>query len=143
MKQPKWITRIEAVTDPEPGYWVVRGWSREARPQIVSVIDTVDAGAGSNGKVPFVAGGIAWAGDRGIVKVEVQVDGGEWREAQLRTPTLSPLTWVQWRYEGETEPGNRILQVRATDGSNTLQTERKQGVAPDGATGYHLRQVNL
>jgi len=43
-------------------------------------------------------GGIAHAGARGVSKVEVQVDGGEWREARLRAP-LSGLTWVIWRYD--------------------------------------------
>ncbi len=143
MKQPKWITRIEAITDPEPGYWVVRGWSREARPQIVSVIDTIQPGEAVDGNVKISAGGIAWAGDRGIVKVEVMVDGGEWREAQLRNPTLSPLTWVQWRFDGETTPGSHTVFVRAVDGTNTPQTPTEQGVRPDGATGYHSRQVTV
>src|SRR4029077_16824255 len=30
MKQPKWITAIEVTDDWEPGYWVVRGWNKEA-----------------------------------------------------------------------------------------------------------------
>jgi hypothetical protein len=41
-------------------------------------------------------GGIAFAGNRGVAKVEVQVDEGEWRIAQIRRP-LSDLTWVIWR----------------------------------------------
>lgn len=41
MKQPKWIERIEAVDAWEPGYWVVRGWDREARMKATAVIDTV------------------------------------------------------------------------------------------------------
>jgi DMSO/TMAO reductase YedYZ molybdopterin-dependent catalytic subunit len=90
MKQPKWITRIEAIDHPGQGYWVERGWSAEARPQIVSVIDTVAVKQASGGKAPV--GGIAWAGDRGIEKVEVQVDEGDWVEASLRTPPLGPLT---------------------------------------------------
>lgn len=141
MKQPKWITRIEAVKEWEPGYWVVRGWSREARPQIVSVIDTIATGDAVEGKVPV--GGIAWAGDRGIQKVEVQVGSGEWVEAALRTPTLSALTWVQWRYDWPATPGRHTLRVRATDGKGTPQTEFPQGVRPDGATGYHERSVAI
>lgn len=144
MKQPKWITRIEAITDPEPGYWVVRGWSQEARPQIVSVIDTVQSAASNdNDKVAISAGGIAWAGDRGIVKVEVSIDAEEWQPAQLRTPGLSPLTWVQWRFDGEATPGAHTLYVRAVDGTNTPQVSTEQGVRPDGATGYHSRQVTV
>ncbi len=88
MKQPKWITRIEAIDEQGPGYWVERGWSAEARPMIVSIIDTVAVDQVMDDKVPI--GGIAWAGDRGIQKVEVQVDDGGWMAATLRTPPQRP-----------------------------------------------------
>jgi DMSO/TMAO reductase YedYZ molybdopterin-dependent catalytic subunit len=140
MKQPKWITRIEAIDEEGPGYWVERGWSAEARPKIVSVIDTVAKDEAVDGKVPI--GGIAWAGDRGIQKVEVQVDGGEWVEATLRKPPLSSLTWVQWRYEWQMTPGRHEIRVRATDGTGALQVEEEHGPRPDGATGYHEASVD-
>src|SRR6185436_8252554 len=41
MKQPKWITTIEAVDSWEPGWWVRRGWDREAIMEATSVIDTI------------------------------------------------------------------------------------------------------
>ena len=44
MKQPKWITAIEATDHWADGYWVKRGWDREARMKATSVIDTVHAG---------------------------------------------------------------------------------------------------
>jgi hypothetical protein len=135
MKQPKWIARIEAIDEEGPGYWVERGWSEEARPQIVSVIDRVAVDAAADGAVPM--GGIAWAGDRGIQKVEVQVDDAEWVEAVLRTPPLSPLTWVQWRYDWPASPGGHFIRVRATDGTGALQIEEVHGEHPNGATGYH------
>ncbi|MDX1687446.1 MAG: molybdopterin-dependent oxidoreductase [Candidatus Promineifilaceae bacterium] len=141
MKQPKWIVRMEAIEAWRPGYWVERGWSREARPHIVSVIDTIAEDAAENGAVPV--GGIAWAGDRGIQKVELQVDDGPWEEAELRKPPLSTLTWVQWRYNWPAEPGSHTLTVRATDGTGTLQTAEETGVRPDGATGYHSRNVSI
>lgn len=141
MKQPKWITRIEALSKSQAGYWVVRGWNREARPKIVSVIDTIAMSESVDGVVPV--GGIAWAGDRGIEKVEVQVDDGKWVEAELRTPPLSDLTWVQWRYDWEATPGNHTLRVRARDGKGKKQLERRQGVRPEGATGYHERSVRI
>lgn len=136
MKQPKWIVRMEAIEAWRPGYWVERGWSREARPQIVSVIDSVATEAAEDGHIPV--GGIAWAGDRGIQKVEVSVDDGPWVEAQLRTPPISDLTWVQWRYEWPAEPGRHTFTVRATDGTGELQTEELNDPHPDGATGYHV-----
>jgi DMSO/TMAO reductase YedYZ molybdopterin-dependent catalytic subunit len=133
MKQPKWITSIEATTERANGYWVDRGWSLEARPQIVSVIDRVTP-TPENGVVPI--GGIAWAGARGIRKVEVQVDNGSWAEATLITPPLGPLTWVQWRYDWPAGKGTYTFIVRATDGTGTLQDPTFHDTAPDGATGY-------
>ncbi len=141
MKQPKWITSIEAIDHRGPGYWVDRGWSAEARPQIVSVIDTIAKDHPESGRVPI--GGIAWAGDRGIKKVEVQVDGGTWVEAILRTPTLGPLTWVQWRYDWLPVRGSHTFRVRATDGTGVQQTEQEADTYPDGATGYHSMTATI
>ncbi|MAT98328.1 MAG: molybdopterin-binding oxidoreductase [Anaerolineaceae bacterium] len=136
MKQPKWITRIEAIEGEGPGYWVERGWSEEARPKVISIIDNVAVDQRlDNGRIPI--GGIAWAGDRGIQRVEVQVDDGEWQAAQLRLPPLSTLTWVQWRYDWPAASGEHTFRVRATDGEGTLQIGEESDVRPDGATGYH------
>ena len=41
MKQPKWIESIEVTAQTGDGYWVKRGWDREARVRATSVIDTV------------------------------------------------------------------------------------------------------
>ena len=141
MKQPKWIVRMEAIEAWRPGYWVDRGWSMEARPHIVSVIDTLAAEPDAEGIVPV--GGIAWAGDRGISRVELQVDDGPWEEAELRTPPLSGLTWVQWRYNWRATEGRHTLTVRATDGAGALQIAEKQDVHPDGATGYHSVRARI
>lgn len=142
MKQPKWIVSMTAVAEEVDGYWVRRGWSREARPHIVSVIDTVASDQPTDsGLIPV--GGIAWAGDRGIQKVELQIDDQPWVEADLRTPPLGPLTWVQWRYDWPAGPGQHEIRVRATDGTGALQIEERSGVRPDGATGYQEMQVRL
>jgi hypothetical protein len=136
MKQPKWITRMEAIGAEGSGYWVDRGWSEEARPNIISIIDTVAQTASTAaGAIPI--GGIAWAGDRGIQTVQVQVDDGEWQEALLRTPPLSGLIWVQWRYDWPTQAGQHTFRVRAIDGTGTVQVGEQTGAHPSGATGYH------
>ncbi len=142
MKQPKWITQLQLTDNVGPGYWVERGWSQTAVPQTCSAIDTatVDKTAlAASGVMPL--GGVAWAGTRGISKVEVQVDSNPWVEAVLRDPALSPLTWVQWRYDWKTTPGNHQIRVRATDGSGALQEAVNAGPGPEGATGYDV--VNL
>ncbi len=143
MKQPKWITRINAIDFEGPGYWVDRGWSEEALVVTTSVIDTDEAPSGLKEGDPFAIGGIAYAGSRGISKVEVQVDNGGWEEAQLRIPALSPLTWVQWRYDWPVRPGTHSFQVRAFEGDGTLQIRESRGVRPDGATGIHSQKIRF
>lgn len=140
MKQPKWIDTIELVAEPKTGYWVERGWDREARPETVSVVDTavVDLDQGL-----ALCGGIAWAGIRGISKVEVQVDDGDWKTAELIEPGLSQLTWVLWRYSFPHENGRHRVSVRAYDKSGQLQTSRNSSPGPRGATGIHSVVVNL
>jgi hypothetical protein len=144
MKQPKWISTIEAVAAWDEGYWVRRGWDEAALMRATSVIDTVAidnlTGEGDQKRVPV--GGIAHAGDRGISKVEVRVDEGEWVEADLRRP-MSQTTWVLWRYEWPFEAGDHLFEVRCVDGNGTPQIERVADVAPSGATGIHRVQVTL
>jgi DMSO/TMAO reductase YedYZ molybdopterin-dependent catalytic subunit len=140
MKQPKWITHLQALNQPGPGYWVDRGWSARAIPQTVSVVDAANADPATQ-TVPV--GGIAWAGARGISRVEVQVDGGPWVEARLRVPPLSPLTWVEWRYDWPYAAGRHTFSVRAYDGTGALQVTEAQDTFPDGATGIDSLTVTL
>jgi DMSO/TMAO reductase YedYZ molybdopterin-dependent catalytic subunit len=144
MKQPKWITSMEVVDKASPGYWVDRGWVQEAVVKTTSVIDTNQIDRAQLQQVGTAAiGGIAWAGDRGIRKVEVRIDNGSWVEASLRTPVLSPLTWVQWRYDWKAAPGKHTIAVRATDGNGELQESEASAPGPDGATGIDSIQVTI
>ncbi len=145
MKQPKWITNIEAVDAWSEGYWVRRGWDKDAVMRATSVIDTVAVNmmiteADNTMKVPV--GGIAHAGSRGISKVEVKVDDGDWVEAQLRGP-LSQTTWVIWRYDLPFMQGEHTLAVRCVDGEGTPQIEKVEGSRPSGATGIDTQKVIL
>jgi hypothetical protein len=126
---------MEAVAKGIPGYWVERGWSRTAIMKTTSVIDNVNVESSENGQ--SLIGGIAHAGERGISKVEVQVDDRPWEEADLRIPPLSPLTWVQWRLESTYPTGDHIARVRAFDGNGEMQTPEESPPHPDGATGIH------
>ena len=144
MKQPKWITDIVLVPDLVPGYWVQRGWDKDAIRRTTSVIDTVGTSElqRRGGRTYVPVGGIADAGARGISKVEVQVDGGPWDAAELRRP-LSELTWVLWRYEWPWREGSHTFAVRAYDGAGVLQTTEPHGTFPSGATGVHTKSANL
>lgn len=138
MKQPKWITDIEVVEQAGEGYWVRRGWSPTAIVKATSVIDTVAADAvyEQDGQSFVPIGGIAWAGDRAITKVEVSVDDGEWQEALLREP-MSERAWTIWRYDWPFQAGNHTFTVRCTEEDGDLQIMDEQPVRPDGATGLH------
>ena len=141
MKQPKWIESIDVTDHWEPGFWVDRGWDKDARMQATSVIDTVAVdmtiiNADHSRSVPI--GGIAHAGVRGISRVELQVDDGPWQEADLRTP-LSRLTWVVWRYEWPFSHGTHIFRVRCYEGNGVPQIAAPSPVEPSGATGLHSR----
>ena len=88
-------------------------------------------------------GGIAYASERGISKVEVQVDDGPWQEAQIRVPPLSPLMWVQWRYEWPAQPGDHVARVRAYDGTGELQVLEENPPHPNGATGVYSHSFSV
>ncbi len=143
MKQPKWITRMEAIDRQRAGYWVERSWSERAPVLTTSVIDAVDSKDRDPASGLIPVGGIAYAGDKGISRVEIRADNGPWEKAELRTPALGALTWVQWRYDWKAAPGRHMLQVRAYNGAGELQAETERGTFPDGATGLHKKSAEI
>ena len=132
----KWITEIELTTlEAFDAYWVPLGWAKEAPILTQSRID-VPRPSGHVAAGPAEVAGIAWAPTRGISRVEVQLDGGDWRVAELSIP-LSTAAWVQWRATIDVAPGSHVLMVRATDGTGETQSAVPTPPAPDGARGYH------
>ncbi|EEP71665.1 oxidoreductase molybdopterin-binding subunit [Micromonospora sp. ATCC 39149] len=138
----KWVTELELTSFADfDAYWVPRGWSAQGPIKTQSRIDTprprnrLTAG-------PVTVAGVAWAQHRGIRRVEVRVDDGPWREATL-APVVSVDTWVQWSWQWPATTGEHTLQVRATDADGETQTERRQRVDPDGATGWHTVRVTV
>jgi DMSO/TMAO reductase YedYZ molybdopterin-dependent catalytic subunit len=136
----KWLERIELTTwDGFDGYWISRGWSKEGPIKTASRIDLprnhITAGTST-------VAGVAWAPRRGISRVELQIDDGDWAECRLG-PVANDDTWVQWWLDWEATPGRHELRVRATDGTGATQTGEQHSPAPDGATGWHTRVVNV
>ncbi len=132
----KWLSEIQLTTwEGFDGYWVPRGWSKTGPIKTQSRIDVPRRNELVDGK-PTVLAGVAWAPLKGIERVEVRVDDGEWVGAELTTP-LSDAAWVQWRAEIELASGDHVAQVRATDGTGTTQTDVIRRSDPDGATGWH------
>jgi len=131
----KWITRMTLTTyDEQQAYWTERDWAIDAPIKISSRIDTpksfdeVDAGD------TFIAG-VAWAQDRGIAEVEVQIDGGDWQKAKLG-PSAGVDYWRQWYLPWNAESGQHTLSVRAVDANGTVQSPAKAMPFPNGSSGY-------
>jgi hypothetical protein len=89
-----------------------------------------------------IVGGVAWAIHRGVSRVEVRSDGGEWFEAQLGG-VPSNDTWKQWMVTLDLEPGRHMIESRAFDGDGVPQTEETAPVAPNGAQGYPRRWIDV
>jgi len=138
----KWIESIEINrwSDAE-GYWVPRGWAREAPIKTQSRIDVPRRGEKMIPGATKIAG-VAWAQHTGIAKVEVRVDEDEWIEATL-SEDLTDDAWRLWSVDWNASGGRHRIQVRATDKSGYTQTEEVASVAPDGATGWHTRTVDV
>jgi DMSO/TMAO reductase YedYZ molybdopterin-dependent catalytic subunit len=136
----KWVTSIELTRwEDYDAYWVPRGWSKNGPIKTMSRIDTDRRGATPN---DVIVGGVAWAIHRGISRVEVRSDGGEWVDAQLGG-VPSNDTWVQWMATLELEPGRHMIESRAVDGDGVPQTDETAPVAPNGAQGYPRRWIDV
>ncbi len=143
MKGPKWLTSIDIVDHESGGYWEQQGWDHNAVVKTTSRIDQPrDSDIVKLGAITIA--GVAYAGTRGISKVEYSTDGGRsWSAAALGTP-LSNLTWVLWTATwtpgGE---GSYKLVVRATDGTGSLQGSGGAPSYPGGAAGYHTIRIDI
>ncbi|MGH2747829.1 MAG: molybdopterin-dependent oxidoreductase [Actinomycetota bacterium] len=144
MKNVKWLESIEVVPRDYLGYWMRRGWSDEAIVKTQSRIDVAGRDRSARRGEPTWIAGIAWAGTRGISKVEVSTDGGDtWDDAMLREP-IAPASWTLWAHRWTPDrTGDAVIVVRATDGEGTLQTARPADPHPAGATGYHSVTVRI
>jgi DMSO/TMAO reductase YedYZ molybdopterin-dependent catalytic subunit len=156
MMNPKWITEIELVHNVYEGYWARNGWTNVATEDTHSSIvipgqapvrdrfrnlelENINIVPGQ--RVPVA--GIAFAGDRGISKVEVSTDGGTtWKSANIKDP-LSKYTWVLWAagFTPAAPQGSNRIVVRATDKTGKVQTSEIRPPFPDGNTEYHIINI--
>ncbi len=167
MMNAKWISEIEVVDHVYEGFWQRKGWSNIARYNTLSSI-VIPGGAAirtkfrgfmpadstlpnsSNSTFSSTSarrvsvGGIAFAGSRGISKVEVSIDGDTWKDAVIKEPP-SQYSWVLWAAElnltNQQQKQEHKLSVRATDKMGNVQTSEMREPFPDGATGYHNIQA--
>ncbi|MGH2683404.1 MAG: molybdopterin-dependent oxidoreductase [Actinomycetota bacterium] len=142
VKNAKWVEEIEVVASEFRDYWTRRGWSETAVVRTQSRIDAVGSEIRA-GEAAWIAG-LAWAGARGIARVEVSVDAGAtWAPARMNLP-LSPLAWTQWAYRWVPQaPGTHLVLSRAFDGLGAVQDPATRPPHPSGASGYHQVDVRV
>ncbi len=155
MMHPKWITEIELVDKTYEGFWQRKGWSNDKNNNIYSSI-VIPGNQDIRNRFPNLVnenfaidktspiGGFAFAGDRGISKIEVSTDGGAtWKSALIKDP-LSKYTWVLWT-SGLTPKvnGDYKIVVRATDKAGKIQTADFAEPFPNGASGYNMADVKV
>ncbi|WP_115864559.1 molybdopterin-dependent oxidoreductase [Halorussus litoreus] len=133
----KWLTEIEILEEEADGYWEQRGWHGTGPVETVAKLHTVNHLDGGEIQV----GGHAYAGTRGIERVEVSTDGGDsWTETTLSEPLPGTDVWRQWEYTYEADSSHEVV-VRATDGEGELQPEEERNAFPSGPTGWVSRRV--
>ncbi|MFQ5907607.1 MAG: molybdopterin-dependent oxidoreductase [Thermoplasmata archaeon] len=143
MFSAKWLTRISLVEGEFLGFWQRKGWTNqgEIRPKVIIATPRPDAVV----TPPVALGGVAFAGTKGVSRVEVSTDGGaSWSPATLRTPPLSQLTWVLWTFDWNPPAGGsfRIL-ARLVDGEGRPQEPTPAAPFPNGASGYDAIVLNV
>lgn len=133
-KSVKWLREIRLVTRPYFGTWPKMGYTKEPVVHTGCFIDRVRR---ENGTLRL--GGVAYAGIRGVRRVEVRADGGPWVEAQLETP-MARYTWTRWKAALDA-PRAEFVQARAQDGEGRWQAEQEKPLFPDGVAGPTIKRV--
>ncbi|MDN5745694.1 MAG: molybdopterin-dependent oxidoreductase, partial [Nocardioidaceae bacterium] len=139
----KWLTRLTLTTYAEQdSYWTDRKWATDAPIKISARIDTpkalteIDSG-------DVVVGGVAWAQERdGVAGVQVRIDGGEWKDAELG-PDGGDDYWRQWFFRWSAKPGSHRVAARAMAGNGDAQTAVRAEPFPNGASGLHELIINI
>lgn len=133
----KWLTEIEVLDEPATGYWERRDWHGTGPVHTVAKLHAVNER--DDGRIEL--GGHAYAGTRGIDRVEVSTDGGAtWSRAELSSALPGDDVWRQWRYEFGSSGGHEVV-VRAVDGTGTVQPREEADPFPRGSTGWVTQEI--
>ena len=137
-KSVKWVTEIEVTKQPHKGFYEQQGWGPKFTLNNTARFDAPDFGHPISLGTVVTLRGTAFAGDRGVARVQVSTDGEEtWREAEI-TYKRSKTAWVQWRLLWKpVDAGDMMLAVRCIDEGGGMQSGEKKGPAPEPTTGYH------
>jgi len=135
----KWLSEIELLNVETDGYWEERGW--EGTGEVKTVAKLWDEGITEFDDGRIELAGHAYAGTRGIERVEVSTDGGDsWTDATLSDPLPDADVWRQWRHAFDPD-GTHEVVVRATDGEGIRQIREASDPSPTGSSGWVRRTV--
>lgn len=135
MFHAKWVTRITFVQGEFLGFWQQKGWTNRGGIRTTAIIATPAPDSVVRGSVTI--GGVAFAGDRGISRVEVSTDGGSMYAPATLSPPLSGRTWVLWTFSWTpTAGGSYRIVAKAVDVDGVPQEVSSSPPFPDGAAGY-------
>ncbi len=133
-KSVKWIAEIAFVSRPYFGTWPKLGYTKEPAVHTASHFDRVLPGPGG-----LRAGGVSFAGIRGIERVQVRADGGPWVNATLEQP-LSPYSWTRWFVKLPVNSAGQV-EARALDRTGRWQDSVPGPLFPNGVTGPTVRSI--
>jgi DMSO/TMAO reductase YedYZ molybdopterin-dependent catalytic subunit len=115
-KMPKWIRHIEFTRSPPIGFWESRGAAMSGQVEPLAMIFRPHHLQSVRGKVSI--GGIAFAGMRDIVAVEISIDDAAWMPVAF-DPAQS-FSWTPWQIEwNPPAPGDYSIQVRVNTSMGT------------------------
>lgn len=84
-------------------------------------LKSVAARVTRRGSGPARITGAAWSDGAAIAKVEVRIDDGAWRPAQL-VPNRDAFAWTFWSFDWtDVKPGEHSIVSRATDAKGQVQ----------------------
>jgi hypothetical protein len=134
----KWLTEIELLEREAKGYWEKRGWHGTGPVKPVAKLHYDEVLGNGRRRV----GGHAYAGLRGVSRVEVSIDGGEtWTDAELSERLPGTDVWRQWVHRYDSPGAQHTVVVRMYDEEGRMQTDEETGQFPDGPSGWVTRTV--
>jgi len=142
MKNAKWVVGLRAVRREFVDWYGQRHWSRDGIVKTTSRIDLPPRGTDFPPGEYNIAG-VAYAGTRGIDRVEFTADGGAtWQRAQFVEPPVARDAWVRWIGRFSLGPDAHVtLMARATDGTGATQPQPFSLPEPDGSSGWPSLEV--
>lgn len=136
----KWVTQLHLTDRPPSDYWPRRGWP--ADPVRVRPMSRIDPPPAASAGATVTVTGVAWAPPSGVAAVEVAVDDGPWRPAELAAE-LAPAAWRRWRAHLDLPAGRHVVRTRATAATGEVQDGRSRPPFPSGAGGYHEVSIDV